>query len=597
MCGIWGVVSESAAGGEGSAVGQSCPDYDRSRDFWKIKHRGPDYSCYETFGQTTLGFHRLAVMDTSFRSNQPYVLQTRTQTIVFICNGEIYNFDELIKEYELDVEGHSDCLTLPKLYLKHTYEDFVALFHRKIRGEFAFALFEYDNLKTLRRVVMARDQVGIRPLYYYVKEESGAAEPAAGAGGVLLAFSSEVKGLSSMSPDLSIREFPPGCVARISMEALTDKTSVEMDFFRWIYGTKPLPAIGEEMHLTRIREAAISAVRARLQSDRPLAFLLSGGVDSSLVCAIASKILKTPIKTFCCGMDGGTDRAYARRVAEHIGSTHTEVAFTAEQALGLLEDVVRATETWDTTTIRASAGQYIVCRHIAQHTDCKVVMVGEGPDEVCSSYLFNWYCPSAVALHECALEYVHNIHMYDVKRADRCISRWGMEGRVPFLDPLFIEAYWSVPADCRHPKFKGIEKWWLRKAFDGYGLLPDDVLWRRKEAFSDGISGAHKSWYTIIQEMCETLVSDLEMSDAPARFPYMPPATKEAYYFRSLFEKHFPGHSAIIPRYWLPKFNSSGKEVTAYVDPSARTLDVYGRDDAAARAPAAYSRLPTSHRV
>lgn len=582
MCGIWGVVlrdksNKAEREGEGEAA-------DRTNAFWKLKHRGPDYSCYETFGQTVVGFHRLAVMDTSFRSNQPYVLQTRTRTIVFVCNGEIYNYDELIKEHDLDIDGHSDCLTIPKLYLKYPYETFTDLFQRRVRGEFAFALFEYDSLKTLRQVVLGRDQVGVRPLYYHVSDpEREASAPASAPApapasaplrhNVLLAFASEVKALDASLQ--SVSEFPPGCLARVRMEPLTDRTDVDMTFFRWIYNTKALPGIEEEMHLARIREAAISSVRTRLNADRPLAFLLSGGVDSSLVCAIASKILKTPIKTFCCGMDESTDRVYARRVAGHIGSAHTEVTFTPQEALDLLDDVVRTTETWDTTTIRASTGQYIVCRHIAQNTDCKVVLVGEGPDEVCSSYLFNWYCPSAVDLHECALEYVHNIHFYDVKRADRCISRWGMEGRVPFLDPLFIEAYWNVPADWRHPKYKGIEKWWLRKAFDGYDLLPDDVLWRKKEAFSDGISGAQKSWYHMIQEACETLVTDEQLAHARDHFAVNCPTTKEAYYFRTLFEKHYPGRSDIVPRYWLPKYDAAGHTITAYVDPSARTLQVY----------------------
>lgn len=182
----------------------------------------------------------------------------------------------------------------------------------------------------------------------------------------------------------------------------------------------------EQEHLDRIRTAVINAVRRRLDADRPLSYLLSGGVDSSLVCAISQRILGIPIKTFCCGMKGGTDLKYAKMVADHIGSIHTEVHFTAEEGVEVIKDVIKATETWDTTTVRASVGQYIVCRHIGVNTDCKVVLVGEGPDEVCSSYLFNWYAPSGEELDQASREYVKNIHLFDSRRGDRCISFWGL---------------------------------------------------------------------------------------------------------------------------------------------------------------------------
>jgi asparagine synthetase B (glutamine-hydrolysing) len=194
-------------------------------------------------------------------------------------------------------------------------------------------------------------------------------------------------------------------------------------------------------------------------------------------------------------MNEGTDLLYARKVAEHIGSNHKEVFFTPEEGLAAIRDVIYTTETWDTTTIRASTGQYLVCKHIGTKTDARVVMVGEGPDEVCSSYLFNYYAPSGKALDDCAREYVEKIHMFDGRRADRCISRWGLEGRVALLDPEFISTYWKIPSESRHPKDKGIEKWWLRKAFDGTDILPECVLWRKKEAFSDGISSKEKSWF------------------------------------------------------------------------------------------------------
>jgi asparagine synthase (glutamine-hydrolysing) len=226
-------------------------------------------------------------------------------------------------------------------------------------------------------------------------------------------------------------------------------------------------------------------------------------------------------------------------------------------------------ESWDITTIRASVGQYLVSKWIGTQTDARVVMVGEGPDEVCSSYLFNWYAPSGEALAQTAREYVQQIHCYDGKRADRCVARWGLEARIPLLDPEFIEAYWSIPGEDRMPTSRGMEKWWLRKAFEG-DLLPEEVLWRKKEAFSDGVSAGTRSWFQIIQEWVEPLVSEEEMQNSP-----WPTPTKEAYYYRKLFEEFYGGYANVIPGFWQPKWKSVTASETGFVDPSARVLSVY----------------------
>jgi asparagine synthase (glutamine-hydrolysing) len=318
--------------------------------------------------------------------------------------------------------------------------------------------------------------------------------------------------------------------------------------------------------LTELRQVVIKSVERRLVADRPIAFLLSGGVDSSLVAGIASKKLGK-INTFCCGMNEGTDLYYARKVAQYIGSNHTEVLFTAEEGINAIRDVIWTTETWDTTTIRASVGQYLVSKHIGTETNAKVVMVGEGPDEVCSSYLFNYFAPSGEELHDCALEYVNKIHIFDGRRADRCISRWGLEGRIALLDPEFIEMYWKIPASWRHPKFKGVEKWWLRQAFAEQNTIPDEVLWRKKEAFSDGISGKEKSWFEILQDFIKTQVTEEEMLNSSINAP-----TLEAYYYKKIFIELFGKEKLdIIPNYWQPKWINKDK----YVDPSARVLAIY----------------------
>lgn len=563
MCGIW------------SLINLIKDNKDLSKyfaDFWKLQHRGPDNSTLKTFPQACVGFHRLAIMDTTFESNQPFIFQDKLKTIIFVCNGEIFNFKELINKYNLPIKKNSDCMTIPQLYLKMTREHengllkWQELFDNEIKGEFAFVLLEFDKLNHLQKVLVGRDQIGIRPLYYHPVTSKS----------TKLIFSSEIKGTVSFEDNVS--EYPPGYIMQFDMNEFGNVSISSYEFknvYRVIPHTKNLHC-DEKYYLSKIRNSVINAIRRRLDADRPLAFLLSGGVDSSLVCAISARILGCPIKTFCCGMKGGTDLKYAKMVSDHIKSHHTEVYFTQEEGVESINDVVYTTETWDTTTVRASVGQYLVSKYIGTKTDCRVVLVGEGPDEVCSSYLFNWYAPSGSALHKAALNYVDEIHMYDGRRSDRCISRWGLEARIPLLDPEVIEAYWELPSEWRVPQYKGIEKWWLRKAFDGLNLLPDEVLWRKKEAFSDGVSSKEKSWYEIIQEKCEESISDEALEKC--KWLHHKPPTKEAYYFRGLFNSFFgEDMQTVLPHYWQPKWNSDGKEIKVdeYIDPSARVLDVY----------------------
>lgn len=546
MCGIWAFINMS---------NDKLNVNDFLKDFWAINRRGPDKSSFETYPQSLVGFHRLAIMDTSFKSNQPYVIQKKNKTIVFICNGEVYNYRELDEKYKLNI-GSSDCKVIPELYNRLGEEKWKTLFDRQIKGEFAFVLLEFNNLKKLNKVIVGRDMIGIRPLYFNEPTKESKQ----------MIFSSEIKGTLNFKGN--IKEFPPGNIYSFNINEFMD-ISINKYNFEWIYSVLPLFVSNEAYYLERIRNAVINSVRRRLTSHRPLAFLVSGGVDSSLVAGIASKILNHPINTFCCGMVGGTDLKYAKMVANHINSNHTEVYFTKDEGLEAIEDVIYCTETWDTTTIRASVGQYIVSKYIGTKTDCRVVLVGEGPDEVCSSYLFNFYAPDGKAIHNTALEYVKKLHYFDCRRGDRCVSYWGLEGRVPLLDPEVIEAYWSLPDEYRHPNYKGIEKWWLRKAFDGYDIIPNEVLWRKKEAFSDGVSSKEESWYTIIQSKVEKYYTNEEVKKLKA-------PSKEAAYFKKVFIDYFGEKNLnVIPHYWLPKWDSNGKEVKKYMDPSARVLKVY----------------------
>jgi asparagine synthase (glutamine-hydrolysing) len=543
-------------------------------NFWELEKRGPDNSSLEIYNSIpnniAIGFHRLAIMDNSFKSNQPFFFQERTRSVIFICNGEIYNFKYLSDKYDLGISNNSDCLTIPKLYLKFGNNgEFKSLFNDEIKGEFSFLLFEFDNLKNLRKLIVGRDQVGIRPLYYSDDSKND------------MIFSSEIKGMKSYEGHVS--EFPPGNLFEYNFENF--KNTLTKFTFKNVYFTlskftrnlnDSQKKVLESDILDNIRNKVINAVRLRLEADRPLAFLLSGGVDSSLVCAIAAKLLKSPINTFCCGMGEGTDLQYAYKVANHIGSNHKEVIFTEDEGFNAIPEVINAIESWDTTTVRASVGQYLVSKYIGTKTDCKVVLVGEGPDEVCSSYMFNWNAPNGEELHKTAMEYVDDIHYFDCKRSDRCISNWGLEGRVPLLDPDFIKAYWEIPEEWRHPNFKGIEKYWLRKAFDGYNLLPDEVLWRKKEAFSDGVSGKKKSWFDIIQQRIEVLVDENYLENGKKLYKNNVPPTKESFFYRGIFTSLYGiKRDDIIKKYWQPKW--TGKE-GEYVDPSARLLNAYNQN-------------------
>ena len=607
MCGIFAVI-----GAQGKQDNALTHLYE---DFMSMKHRGPNHSTFQVLPQLIIGFHRLAIVDPTMRSNQPFLYETDDRTVLFLCNGEIYNYKEIVKERGLARGANdckSDCAVIPEVYLQiqqnkehpeKAFRAFERFIQREVKGEFAFILIELDALKNLTRVIVGRDPVGVRPLFVNTDTSKE------------LYLTSELKG--ALHSTHEFQEFPPGhlYVYTATLEGLhlqkcnyTLFYSVRPAISHTYSANKPIwdeCELSDGEHLLSIRNAVTNSVKRRLNADQPLAWLLSGGVDSSLVAAISARLLGKRIRTFCCGMAGGTDLVYARQVAEHIGSDHTEVLFTAQQALEAIPDVIKTIESWDTTTVRASVGQYLVSKHIGTRTDCKVVLVGEGPDEVCSSYLFNWYAPSGAAIDACARESVKNIHHYDVKRADRCIARWGLEGRVPLLDPEFIESYWVIPGEERHPRERGLEKWWLREAFAGTGLLPEEVLYRKKEAFSDGISKAPKarniepkddhnaaplergqggyevlevspSWFEIIQAWVEDKVTDEELSTAATTYPHCPPTTKEAYYYRRLFcESVGANRQTIIPAYWQPKWSADGKEVTGYVDPSARTLTVY----------------------
>ena len=569
MCGIWAFLELVKSSNKNDYTYQK-----QFEDFMNLQPRGPDSTSFQILKNVSVGFHRLAIMDPTFHANQPYIIEDDQRTIVFICNGEIYNFKDLIEEHNLPIHNNSDCMTIPRLYLKYVSlnkdgmndtSKFRELFKSNIKGEFAFILFEFDNLQNLKEVIACRDQIGVRPLYEGMNDNS-------------YLFSSEIKGMKQFNG--RVQEFAPGTLLQIYLDNFGKVDSVNRYNFSTVYSVKPIdPATNpnEELLLKNVRNAVINSVKRRLTADRPIAFLLSGGLDSSLVCCIASKLLGKPINTYCCAIKDvdSTDLKYAKLVANYIKSNHTEVLFTVEEALAAIPEVIKMLESFCITSIRASVAQYMVSKHIASKTDAKVILTGEGSDEVTSGYLYNYYAPNETALHNGAIEYVQKIHYYDGRRVDRIVSGLSCEARIALLDPEFITAYWQLPSLWRMPTYKNCEKYYLRKAFDGTRIMNEETLWRKKEAFSDGISSTTKSWFQIIQEHIETLVTDEEF-----KINHWNCNTKEEYYYKKIFvENYGEKRLNILPGNWQPKWRSNGEVVKGFIDPSARVLDVYKKED------------------
>lgn len=529
MCGIWAYISSQ----------KELRDY--YNYFQKIKHRGPDASIYTQINNVAIGFHRLSILERSFNGNQPYMIDNT----IFICNGEIYNYEDLIKEYNLKINNHADCLTILHLYKNLPEDEFLNVLKNKIKAEYAFMIFDFDENHQLKKIIASRDHVGVRPLYYGYNDDE-------------MFFSSELKGIPI---DFEPKEFPCG---NLFIYDYKKKESTYLDYTT-IYDTVEVED-DYKNYLNNIKDSLTEAVKRRLiaDDDVEIGFYLSGGLDSSLLCSIASKLLYPKrIRTFAIGFKESTDLPYAKMVAEYINSDHTEIIIDENDALKIIDDVIYATCTYDVTTIRASCGQYLISKYIKENTNIRVIINGDGSDEVCGGYIFNYNAPSPKDFHDACKKYVKEIHMYDGRRLDRTLSYFSLEARVPFLDIDFIKSYWNIPANLRMPVYKNVEKYLLREAFDDYKHLPKECLFRKKEAFSDGISSKKKSWFKTIQDM----ISELELNPSDYDAP-----TEEAAYYKKVFIKRFGKNKLnIIPAYWQPAFqNNSG-----YIDPSARILDAY----------------------
>ena len=502
--------------------------------FDRTLSRGPDMSRIIETPSGYLCFHRLAIMGLTEAGMQPFQLGDD----FVVCNGEIYGFRAIKRKLSEKYEFHSgsDCEILLPLFREYGLSMFSRL-------DAEFAMIIYDSMSD--SLIAARDPIGIRPLFYGYDSDGA------------IVFASEAKNLVGLCKE--IFPFPPGhYYAFGKFVRYADLTTVKS------YSTDDLETVCKN-----IRTKLIAGVDKRLDADAPLGFLLSGGLDSSLVCAISSVVLGKKIRTFAIGMDtDAIDLKYAREVADYIGADHTEVYMTREQVLDSLEEVIAMLGTWDITTIRASMGMYLCCKAIHEQTDIRVLLTGEISDEL-FGYKYTDYAPSAQAFQMESKKRVDELYMYDVLRADRCISVNSLEARVPFGDLDFVRYVMSVD-----PKLKlntyNMGKYLLRHAFEKDHLLPDDILWRQKAAFSDAVG---HSMVDDLKAYAEEKYTDAEFERLRKKYDYCTPFTKESLLYREIFEKYYPGQARMIQDFWMPNKAWEGCNVD---DPSARCLANYG---------------------
>jgi asparagine synthase (glutamine-hydrolysing) len=522
MCGILGVFGTATT--------------DIRQSIKTLVPRGPEQTRIVNIVNGVLGFTRLAINGLTEEGMQPFKID-RT---VFMVNGEIYNCQALQKEYNMDCLTGSDCEVVGKLVRKYPLK-FLGRAFQLLDGVFATIIVD----KFRDYIIIARDPFGVRPLFKAVSD-----------GGLVVG--SELK---SMANVLTVEAVEPGTFEVYDANTLA---LIEKQRYHHVALIRS-PHLGSiDIACMAVRQSLEAAVLKRMMMERPVAALLSGGLDSSLMAALVQRELKKVgkrLKTFSIGMKGSSDLFHAAKVAAWIDSDHTEVILGPDDFFGAVEPVIHAIESYDTTTVRASVGNWLVAREVAK-TDCKVVFNGDGSDEVWGSYLYFYGAPSDHEYEEEVLRLLADIHTFDVLRSDRSIASHGLEPRTPYLDKTFVQTVLSLPLEFRRPSRTRCEKWLMRRAFDD-GLLPREVLWRRKEAFSDGVSG-EKAWYQIAQEKAEELKVEVINTDC-----VNPPLTAEMAYYRSVFNKwysNFP--TATVPYFWMPRWTNA-------TDPSARTLAIY----------------------
>ena len=617
MCGIFTLLNNS---------GQLLSTQFIKEQFEKGRGRGPENSVYKNIMiQAEFGFHRLAINGLDDISNQPIVIDD----IALICNGEIYNYIELYKTMDVTPKTKSDCEVIIYLYKKYGIEQTLQM----LDGVFAFVLIDYRMNLATSKMYVARDPYGVRPLYFLRQEDKNISanpfEPARSEtlydfniNSNVFGFASELKMLYEIKnkmneyvkckrlikkslPFYRISQFSPGTYSAFDLKFKVN-SSWELSKNQYPYHSIGFnnnnTLFGYNSTLINIQYYLKNAVEKRCSTtERPIACLLSGGLDSSLIAALVNdfhnkKGLPT-IETYSIGLADSEDLKYARIVADYLGTKHTEILLTEQDFLDAIPHVIRDIESYDTTTVRASIGNWLLGKYISQHSEAKVIFNGDGSDELAGGYLYMNYAPDQIEFDKESRRLLKDIYLFDVLRSDKSISTHGLEPRTPFLDRAWIQYYMTIPAHLRFHKVSGsMEKYLIRNAFSegeyenhiGKPLLPKEVLFRRKEAFSDGVSKTSRSLYQIIQEYCddkfakEDLPNYSYVSQRPDMYEqltrcnddmigvgdHLLPQTSEQYYYRKIFESHYSGMGKILPYFWMPKYVDAK-------DASARTLEIY----------------------
>ena len=617
MCGIFSLLNNT---------GQLLTTQFIKEQFEKGRGRGPENSVFKNIMiQADFGFHRLAINGLDDVSNQPIVIDD----MALICNGEIYNYNELYKMMNVSPKTKSDCEVIIHLYKKYGITQTLQM----LDGVFAFVLIDYRINLTTSKMYIARDPYGVRPLYFLKQEDknilSDPYEPARSEtlydfniNTNVFGFASELKMLYAIKnkmneyvkskrlikkylPFYKISQFSPGTYSVFDLKFKVNSS------WELVRNQHPYHSIGFNNNnalfgynstLINIQYYLKNAVEKRCSTtERPIACLLSGGLDSSLIAALVNdfhnkKGLPT-IETYSIGLAESEDLKYARIVADYLGTKHTEILLTEQDFLDAIPQVIHDIESYDTTTVRASIGNWLLGKYISEHSQAKVIFNGDGSDELAGGYLYMNYAPDQIEFDKESRRLLNDIYLFDVLRSDKSISTHGLEPRTPFLDRAWVQYYMTIPSDLRFHKVSGsMEKYLIRNAFSeeeyknskGTALLPKEVLFRRKEAFSDGVSKTSRSLYQIIQEYCDDKFTTEELpnysyiSQRPDMYEqvakcnddmigvgdHLLPETSEQYYYRKLFESHYSGMGKILPYFWMPKYVDAK-------DASARTLKIY----------------------
>ncbi|MCB0279752.1 MAG: asparagine synthase B [Calditrichaeota bacterium] len=524
----------------------------------KLRHRGPDWSGIYSDDQAILAHERLAIVDPQ-SGRQP--LSSKDGNLVLAVNGEIYNHRQLRSELsDYQFQTGSDCEVILALYQK-----FGVNFLNKLRGMFAFALYD----KSTNKLMIARDHIGIIPLYYG-HDQFGQ-----------LYAASELKALEGICNQYDV--FPPGHYLIDGSEKVQKWYEPQWTDFEQVKDKKS--------SIEQINVSLKQAIHSHLMSDVPYGVLLSGGLDSSIVSAIAKQYAAKRVESddqndawwpqlhsFAVGLEDSPDLIAAKKVADYIGTVHHEVHFTLQEGLDALRDVIYHLETYDVTTVRASTPMYLLAR-VIKSMGIKMVLSGEGSDELFGGYLYFHKAPDARAFHEETVRKLSKLYLYDCLRANKALSAWGVEGRVPFLDYDFINVAMTLNPNDKMVT-DGIEKWILRKAFETD--LPKEIVWRQKEQFSDGVG---YGWIDQLKAHAAEQVTDEQLSSAAYRFPINPPQSKEEYFYRSIFTEHFPSDAAAKTVPSVPSVACSTAEALAWdesfknqSDPSGRAVKTVHQD-------------------